>query len=90
MADLGEWSDSPYLLIACRRFFTFQILIRVLPSGRIVVERSDGYSADLGRAVQAAELAAHQARIRATRQRVEIDADLDSVENLVNRLIGIL
>ena len=90
VADLGEWSGSPYLLIACRRFFTFQILIRVLPSGRIVVERSDGYSADLGRAVQAVELAAHQPRIRATRQRVEIDADLDSVEDIVNRLIGIL
>ena len=91
LADLGEWSDSPYLLIACRRFFTFQVLISVLPSGRIIVERADSSSPDLGRTIQTDDLAAqHQARIRATRQRVEIDVAFDAVETLVNTLIRIL
>lgn len=90
VADLDDWSASPYLLLAARRFFTFAVLIRVLPTGRIVVETATPEAADLGAVYRSAYLAPLARHVWATRRRIAIDADPDRSKDVVQTLIDVL
>lgn len=90
LADLGEWSASPYLSLACRRFFTYQVLIRVIETGRLVVEKLPSYPGDLLQVRSRLPFAELRARVRATRQELEIDVEPEDLEAALRALLSVI
>ncbi|HEX2173135.1 MAG TPA: hypothetical protein VHL09_11905 [Dehalococcoidia bacterium] len=90
LAELGEWSASPFLALACGRFFEYQVLVRLTETGRIIVESRPSYPFDLGHLLHHPNLVEADERRRATRHAFELDARPDRVDAAARALVQAL